>query len=77
MAEKKTESVQAKPDKVKIKLPRIQGYNKPFLCGINGVNYSIPRGVEVEVPVGIAELISDLERRQEEVYHAEAERQNK
>lgn len=77
MAEKK--SVQEKPEqveeeKIKIKLPRIQGESKPFICGINGVNYSIPRGKEVEVPKSVALLIEEIERYQEEVDEAEMER---
>lgn len=32
--------------------------NEPFICGINGCIYSIPRGKMVEVPSSIAEIIS-------------------
>lgn len=79
MAEKKTESVQAKPDKVtrpekvKILIPWTSSEDRPLICGINGVNYSIPRGKEVEVPFEVAELIWDIQRREREVYAAETE----
>lgn len=48
---------------VKIKLfkSREEQYNKPQIVCLNGVTYSVPRGVEVEVPAGVAEILQHAE----------------
>lgn len=71
--EKKT---QVKKNTVKIKLPRTKD-NKAVFVGLNGKNYLIPRGKEVEVPKGVAEILDMQERYQEERYKAEEERMKK
>ena len=41
----------AKVNKVKIKIPKLSANDDPnFLIAVNGVNYLIPKGKEVEVP---------------------------
>ena len=47
--------------KVKIKLPLTRTEKDDVFVGINGKRYLIKRGVEVEVPVGVARI---LERRE-------------
>lgn len=45
-----------KPDRVKLIIPAVPGQpNTDVQIGINGVNYLIPRGEEVEVPDYVAE----------------------
>jgi len=52
----------AKGKKVKITLPRARsGEDKEVFVGVNGVNYLIPRGKEVEVPDYVAEEIRRAE----------------
>lgn len=58
MAETK-KTVTAK--KVKIKLPLTRTEKDDVFVGLNGKSYLIKRGVEVEVPVGVAKI---LERRE-------------
>jgi hypothetical protein len=44
--------------KVKITLPKARGSEpKELLVGINGVNYLIPKGKQVEVPDFVAEEV--------------------
>lgn len=49
------------PAKVKIKLPLTRTEKDDVFVGLNGKNYLIKRGVEVEVPWGVAKI---LERRE-------------
>ena len=58
VAEKKTK---AAPKKVKIKLPLTRTEKDDVYVGLNGKGYLIKRGVEVEVPFGVAKI---LERRE-------------
>jgi hypothetical protein len=48
--------------KVKIKIPLTKTEKKDVYVGLNGKSYLIKRGVEVEVPEGVAEI---LQRREE------------
>lgn len=43
--------------KVKIKLPITRTEKEPVYVAINGKPYLIKRGVEVEVPAGVAEIL--------------------
>ena len=62
MAENKTaENKTVKVKKVKIKLPLIRTEKDDVYVGLNGKGYLIKRGVEVEVPFGVAKI---LERRE-------------
>ena len=53
MAEKKT---------VKIRLPLTRNEKEDVFVGLNGKTYLIKRGVDVEVPIGVAEI---LERKEQ------------
>ena len=45
--------------RVKISLPRARkGEDENLLVGINGVNYIIPKGKEVDVPAFVAEEVA-------------------
>lgn len=59
MAKKATQA--KKPAKVKVTIPRIPGVKEqpPYVLGLNGRNYQFQRGVEVEVPRGVAENIAE------------------
>lgn len=62
MAETKEKTQKtAKPKKVKIKLPLTRIEKDDVYVGLNGKSYLIKRGVEVEVPWGVAKI---LERRE-------------
>ena len=53
----------AAPKKVKIKLPLTRTEKDDVFVGLNGKTYLIKRGVEVEVPACVAEVL----RHQEEM----------
>lgn len=48
--------------KVKIKLPLTRTEKKDVFVGLNGKTYLIKRGVEVEVPVGVAKILERKEK---------------
>ena len=60
---KKAETIAkaATPKKVKVKLPLTRTEKDDVFVGLNGKTYLIKRGVEVEVPYGVAKI---LERRE-------------
>ena len=60
-AEAKTPAVR-KAAKVKIKLPLTRTEKDDVLVGLNGKTYLIKRGVEVEVPVGVAKILQRKEK---------------
>lgn len=47
--------------KVKIKLPLTRTEKEPVYVGLNGYGYLIKRGEEVEVPIGVAEILQHSE----------------
>ena len=49
-----------------IKLFKGKGYEAPMQVWLNGVRYSIPRGKEVEVPKGVAEIIEHAQIQKDE-----------
>jgi hypothetical protein len=53
---------QAKPKTVKIKLPLTRTEKDDVYVGLNGKGYLIKRGVEVEVPYGVAEILEHREK---------------
>ena len=65
MAETKTKSA---PQRVLVTLPLNKGRNavQEEFFSVNGKNYIIQRGEEVEIPVEVAEVIKNAER--EEVF---------
>ena len=52
----------AKPKKVKIKLPLTRTEKDDVYVGLNGKGYLIKRGVEVEVPYGVAKILERKEK---------------
>ena len=62
MAEKKTAAAPTE-ERVKVKIPRAPaGESDTVFVGLNGKNYLIKRGVEVEVPVGVAKILEYSEQ---------------
>ena len=51
-----------KPKKVKIKLPLTRTEKDDVFVGLNGKTYLIKRGVEVEVPEGVAKILERKEK---------------
>ena len=50
------------PKTVKIKLPLTRTEKDDVPVGLNGKTYLIKRGVEVEVPVGVAKILERKEK---------------
>lgn len=75
MAETKKETVK-KEETVKIKLPRGRKEDGDVFVSVNERTWLIKRGVEVEVPVCVAEVLEHQEQMQEEAYNFDAEAQN-
>ncbi len=72
MAETKTETKKAETKKVFIRKPAGVKNEKSKIVGLNGKMYTVPYGVEVEVPLGVAEILEMSERYAEK---EEAERE--
>lgn len=51
-----------KPKKVKIKLPLTRTEKDDVYVALNGKSYLIKRGVEVEVPYGVAKILERKEK---------------
>ena len=75
MAETKNETVK-KEETVKIKLPRGRKDEGDVFVSVNERTWLIKRGVEVEVPVCVAEVLEHQEQMQKEAYNFESEVQN-
>lgn len=61
--ETETKKTAAKTQKkVKIKLPLTRSEKDDVFVGLNGKTYLIKRGVEVEVPVGVAKILERKEK---------------
>lgn len=75
MAETKKETVK-KEETVKIKLPRGRKEDGDVFVSVNERTWLIKRGVEVEVPACVAEVLEHQEQMQEEAYNFNAEVQN-
>ena len=75
MAETKKETVETveKEETVKIKLPRGRKEDGDVFVSVNERTWLIKRGVEVEVPVCVAEVLEHQEQMQEEAYNFDAE----
>lgn len=60
---------------VKIRLPLTRNEKEDVFVGLNGKTYLIKRGVDVEVPAGVAEILERKEKMLEiaMVYEAEAQ----
>lgn len=59
---------------VKIRLPRIKKDQEDQFVSVNERTWLIKRGVEVEVPACVAEVLRNAEAMQEEAYAYESEK---
>ena len=59
--------------KVKIKLPLTRTEKNDVYVAVNGKSYLIKRGVEVEVPASVFEVLENKEKMLSQVYAFEAE----
>ena len=64
MAETKTKQAEKKAQRVVVRLPRNKGKNavQEEFFSVNGKNYIIKRGEDVEIPVEVAEVIRNAEK---------------
>ncbi len=72
-AEKKTPQAEyttknAEMVKVRIPMNRMGGDNSDVFVSVNGKNYLIQRGVDVEVPENVAEVLHNSEVAQDAAY---------
>ena len=68
MAENKTKSeTTKKSQRVVVRLPYLKGRNaiQEEFYSVNGKNYIIKRGEEVEIPIEVAEVIKNAEKDEE------------
>lgn len=85
MATKKTEAVneavneavETGPKMVKIRIPRSKAEQEDVFVSVNLRTYQIKRGVEVEVPDFVAEVLRHQEEMLEEIMLFEAANQRK
>lgn len=88
MATKKNEAVEAEkneavaetgPKMVKIRIPRTKADQEDVFVSVNLRTYVIKRGVEVEVPEFVAEVLRHQEEMLEEImlFHDAAQNKNK
>ncbi len=63
----------APKDTVKVKIPLTKTERDDVFVGLNGKTYLIKRGVEVEVPKGVAEILAHKEKMLETSMKFEAE----
>lgn len=85
MATKKTEAVneavneaaQTGPKMVKIKIPKTKELKEDVFVSVNFRTYQIQRGVEVEVPEFVKEVLEHQEEMLQEIMLFEEKAQNK
>lgn len=63
--------------KVKIKIPKTRKEQEDVFVSVNERTWLIKRGVEVEVPVCVAEVLQHAEEAREAAYEFETELQKK
>lgn len=61
---KKADNATKKGKRVAVTLPRLPGQNAEQVefFSVNGKNYRIQRGIEVEIPVEVAEVIKNAQK---------------
>ena len=62
---------------VKIRIPRTKGDDSDVYVSVNARTWLIKRGVEVEVPECVAEVLRNSEDMQEEAYAFSASKESK
>lgn len=60
-----TKTDETKPKMVKVKLRKDREHQDDVTVGLNGEMFRIKRGVEVEVPEGVKEILDNTERMDE------------
>lgn len=70
---KPVEAKAAKPEMVKIRLPRLTKNDADVFVSVNEKTWLIKRGVEVEVPACVAEVLRHQEEMQEEAFEFDSE----
>lgn len=75
--EKKTETKQVKEKMVKIKIPRTKKDQEDVFVSVNMRTWIVKRGVEVEVPECVAEVLRHQEEMMEEIMAFEEEKASK
>ena len=61
-----SEATEARPEMVKIKLQRDRNKNSlPQFVGINGDTYLVPRGIWVDVPYPVADILRAKEEQED------------
>lgn len=65
-----------KEEMVKIKLPRTTKNDADVFVSVNERTWLIKRGVEVEVPACVAEVLKHQEEMEEEAYNFDSEVKN-
>ena len=64
---KKTETTKAKPKMVKIRIPRTKKDQEDVFVSVNNYTCLIKRGVEVEVPYFVANVLKHQEEQLEKI----------
>lgn len=76
-AEKNEAAVEAGPKMVKVRIPRTKADQEDVFVSVNNYTCIIKRGVEVEVPEYVAEVLRHQEEMLEEIMLFEDAVQNK
>ena len=79
MATKKNETVdetvnETAPKMVKIKIPKTKEDKEDVFVSVNFRTYQIQRGVEVEVPVSVAEVLRHREEMLEQIMEMQSKK---
>ena len=69
--EKKNVASEAKEKTVKIRIPKIKGEEGDVFVSVNHRTFQIQRGVEVEVPECVAEVLRHKEEAEESAWEFE------
>lgn len=69
--EKKTDTAEAKEKTVKIRIPKTKEESGGVFASVNQRTFQIPRGVEVEVPECVAEVLRHKEEAEEAAWRFE------
>ena len=64
---KSVDNATTKTKRVTVKLPKLPGQNanQEEFFSVNGKNYIIKRGIEIEIPEEVAEVIRNAEKAEE------------
>lgn len=77
MAETVTAKTEKKEKLVKVKIPREKGNDSDVFVSVNERTWLIKRGIEVEVPECVAEVLRHQEEALEEAYDFQSANEKK